>query len=133
MSRVYQLMIFLLVLLPGTQSSYAQPNSLYFLIGVPQTKDLNPARPGIERGFYVSMPFLSKVDLSINTNNWSFNDLIHKGSGAYADSLVWDFKGYLSSLGKKNFVNESAALTLLEAGWKKGTVFLGFSWTEREF
>ena len=133
MSRVYQLMIFLLVLLPGTQSSYAQPNSLYFLKGVPQTKDLNPARPGIERGFYVSMPFLSKVDLSINTNNWSFNDLIHKGSGAYADSLVWDFKGYLSSLGKKNFVNESAALTLLEAGWKKGTVFLGFSWTEREF
>jgi hypothetical protein len=133
MRRVYQLMIFLLILMPGTQSSYAQPNSLYFLKGVPQTKDLNPARPGIERGFYISMPFFSKVDLSMNTNNWSYNDLIHQGSGAYADSLVWDFKSYLSSLGKKNFVNESAALTLLEAGWKKGTVFLGFSWTEREF
>ena len=133
MSRVYQLMIFLMVLLPGTQSSYAQPNSLYFLKGVPQTKDLNPARPGIERGFYISMPFFSKVDLSINTNNWSYSDLIHQGSGAYADSLVWDFKGYLSSLGKKNFMNESAALTLLEAGWKKGTVFLGFSWKEQEF
>jgi hypothetical protein len=79
------------------------------------------------------MPLISKFDISANTNNWSFNDLIHQGTGAYSDSLVWDFKGFLTSLDRKNFVNESAALTLLEAGWKKGNVFLGFSWTEREF
>jgi hypothetical protein len=126
-------MIFLVLLLSEAYNSMGQPNSLYFLKGVPQTKDLNPARPGIEHGFYLSMPLFSKLDLSVNTNNWSYNDLIHRGSGDYADSLVWDFKKYLSSLDKNNFVNEAAALTLLEFGWKKGTVFLGFSWTEHEF
>lgn len=119
--------------LSGIFRSEAQPNSLYFLKGVPQTKDLNPARPGIEKGFYLSMPLLAKLDLSANTNNWSYNDLIHRGTGVMADSLVWDFQKYLAALDTKNFLMESAALTLLEAGWKRETDFMAFSWTERQF
>ncbi len=130
------LSFFLLVFLyflSGTNQLCAQPNTLYFLKGVPQTKDLNPARPGIERGFYISMPLFSKLDLSANTNNWSYNDLIHQGSGSLSDSLVWDFKKYLSVLDKNNFLMESAAWTLIECGWKKERNFFAFSWTEREF
>jgi hypothetical protein len=109
-----------------------QPSSLYYLKSVPQTKDLNPARPGIDRGFYVSLPLFSKLDLSANANNWSYNDLIHKGIGAQSDSLVMDFKKYLSALDKNNFLYEYAALTLIEFGWKKETDFFAFSWTEKE-
>lgn len=133
MKSLLLLIIAIFLILARSESLYAQPNTLYFLKGVPQTKDLNPARPGIEKGFYISMPLFSKLDLSMNTNNWSYNDLIHRGSGVQSDSLVWDFKKYLSSLEKNNFVMESAALTLLEFGWKKETDFFGFSWTEREF
>jgi len=129
-SSVILVMLFVLAASYGLE---AQPNTLYFLDGVPQTKDLNPARPGIERGFYISMPLFSKLDLSMNTNNWSFSDLIHRGTGAQADSMVWDFKKYLSSLDKNNFLMESTALTLLEFGYKKGKEFYGFSWTEHEF
>ena len=127
------LIVAALLILARSENLCAQPNTLYFLKGVPQTKDLNPARPGIDKGSYISMPLFSKLDLSMNTNNWSYNDLIHRGSGVQADSLIWDFKKYLSSLDKNNFVMESAALTLLEFGWKKGTNFYGFSWTEHEF
>jgi hypothetical protein len=132
MKQGYLMAFIVVLLLTGGNRLSAQPNSIYFLKGVPQTKDLNPARPGIEKGFYLSMPLFSRLDFSVNTNNWSYNDLIHRGRGAMKDSLVWDFKNYLSSLDKNNFVNESMALTLLEAGWKRGTYFYGFSWSERQ-
>jgi Family of unknown function (DUF5723) len=133
MSKIRLILLLLILFLSGAGSLYAQPMSLYFLKGVPQTKDLNPSRPGLEKGFYVSLPLLSKLDLSLNANNWSFNDLIHRGTGTMADSLVWDFKKYLSALDKNNFVMESAALTLVEMGWKRKTSFYGFSWSEHEF
>ncbi len=117
----------------GITHLQAQPNSLYFLKGIPQTKDLNPARPGIDKGFYISMPLASKLDVSFNTNNWSYNDLIHKGSGTLSDFMVWDFQKYLSSLDKNNFLNLSTSLTLLEFGWKGARDFYSFSWTERQF
>ena len=115
----------------GTLKS--QPNTLYFMKGIPQTKDLNPARPGIESGFYVSMPLFSKLDLSANTNNWSYSDLIHWGTGNRADSLVLDMNHFISSIGKSNFIMESAALTLLEGGFKYGKNFFAVSLTEKEY
>ncbi len=133
MKQVFKFILVILLLLTGSMRLIAQPNTFYFLKGVPQTKDLNPARPGLKKGFYLSLPLLSKLDVSMNTNNWSYNDLIHRGSGAMADSLVWDFKKYLTSLGKNNFLMESAALTLLEFGWKKESGFFAFSWSEHEF
>ena len=111
----------------------AQPNTLYFMKGIPQTKDINPARPGILKGYYFSMPLFSKFDLAFNTNNWAYNDLIHLGEGNRADSLVIDLDKFLGSIGKKNFVYESAALTVLEGGFKKGKNFFAVSLTEREF
>lgn len=127
------LILVLVFALSGFNSVMAQPSTLYFLKGVPQTKDLNPARPGIKKGFYISLPLFSKIDLSANTNNWSYNDLIHQGSGSQSDSLVWDFKKYLSALDKNNFLMESAAWTLVEFGWKKDRDFYSFSWSEREY
>lgn len=122
-----------MILLGGSHLLRAQPNTLYFMKGIPQTKDLNPARPGISGGFYFSMPLFSKLDLTANTNNWAYNDLIHRGTGTRADSLVVDLDKFLGSLGNKNFVYESAALTVLEGGYKKGKNFYAVSLTEREF
>jgi hypothetical protein len=120
----------ILLLCPAKLKS--QPNTLYFMKDIPQTKDLNPARPGIESGFYISMPLFSKLDLSANTNNWSYSDLIHWGTGTRADSLVLDLNKFLSATDKSNFIMESASLTLLEGGFKKGKNFFALSLTERE-
>lgn len=121
------------ILLVCSGALKSQPNTLYFMKGIPQTKDLNPARPGIESGFYIGMPLFSKLDLSASTNNWSYSDLIHRGTGNRADSLVMDMNKFMSSLGKSNFVMESAALTLLEGGFKKGKNFFAVSLSEKEF
>lgn len=125
---------------------FAQPNTLYFMKGIPQTKDLNPARPGISEGFYISMPLFSKLDLSANTNNWAYNDLIHRGSNNMnlnnninnvnwdqSDSLVIDLKKFRGSISDKNFIYEAAALTVLEGGFKKGKNFYAIALSEREF
>jgi len=100
--------------------------------GIPQTKDLNPARPGIDDGFYFSMPGFSKIDLSANTNNWGYSDLIHKGMGQRADSLVFDLNKFTSALGETNFINESTGFTFLEGGFKSGKNFFALSYTEKE-
>jgi len=126
-------LLFLIFLLGGSHLLRAQPNTLYFMKGIPQTKDLNPARPGISEGYYFSMPLFSKLDLAANTNNWAYNDLIHWGTGLRTDSLVIDLDKFRGSLDNKNFVFESAALTILEGGFKKGKNFFAASLTEREF
>lgn len=133
MRQIYLTILLCSLLLTGVEKCIAQPNTLYFLGGLPQSRELNPARPGAQKGTYFSMPFLSGVDFSFNTNKWSYNDLIHKGSGVMADSLVWDFKNFLSTLGRKNFMNQSASVTILDFGWKRQTDFVGFSWSEHEF
>ncbi|MCE1200319.1 MAG: DUF5723 family protein [Marinilabiliales bacterium] len=133
MKRHHFQILLLLILLAPFGRLEAQPDIFYFLKGVPQTKDLNPARPGLEKGFYLGLPLFSKLDLSVNTNHWSYSDLIHRGSGIQADSMVWDFPRFLSVIGRKNFLMESAALTLLEFGWKNEDDFYGFSWSEKEY
>jgi hypothetical protein len=125
-------MLFFMILVGVSPLLQAQPNTLYFMKGIPQTKDVNPARPGILDGYYFSMPLFSKLDLSLNTNNWAYKDLIHLGEGNRADSLVVDLDNFLGHIGKKNFVYESAALTVLEGGFKKGKNFFAVSLTERE-
>ena len=129
----------------GTHWVRSQPNTLYFMKGIPQTKDLNPARSGLTEGFYFSMPLFSKLDLAVNTNNWAYNDLIHWGKDNtsnstlgyqgwnQSDSLVIDLDKFMGSLSNKNFVYESAALTVLEGGYRKGKNFYAASITEREF
>jgi hypothetical protein len=124
--------VFAAILLLCPAKLKSQPNTLYFMKDIPQTKDLNPARPGIESGFYISMPLFSKLDLSANTNNWSYSDLIHWGTGTRADSLVLDLPKFISATDKSNFIMESASLTLLEGGFKKGKNFFALSLTERE-
>jgi len=128
----FKILLFML-LLGGSSLLQAQPNTLYFMKGIPQTKDINPARPGITGGYYFSMPLFSKLDLAANANNWAYNDLIHFRNNNPADSLIIDLDKFRENIGNKNFVYESAALTVLEGGYKKGKNFFAFSLSEREF
>jgi hypothetical protein len=132
-SRYTILLLAITIILLCSAKLKSQPNTLYFMKGIPQTKDLNPARPGLEDGFYISMPLFSKLDLSLNTNNWSYSDLIHAGTGPRADSLVLDMNKFISHLGKTNFITESTGLTLLEGGFKSGKNFFALSLSEKEF
>src|ERR1035437_7917259 len=111
MGKLSLKIVFLTIFIGGSILLRAQPNTLYFMKGIPQTKDLNPARPGISDVFYFSMPLFSKIDLAANTNNWAYSDLIHWRT--QGDSLVIDLDKLKASVGRKNFAFESASLTVL--------------------
>jgi len=132
MIGVNRFVALLLILLLFNSGLEAQPNSSYFMKGVPQTKDMNPAKHGLESGFYISLPFVSKLDVSANTNNWNYNDLVHKGTGLRKDSMVWDFEHLVNSFGKENFVQESASLTLVDFGWRRDQKTYSVSVSEHE-
>lgn len=122
-------LVFFLLLINDNQL-IAQPNTFYFMKGLPQTKEMNPARAGVKNGFYISMPLVSSLDIGINSNNWNFNDLIHKGTGLQKDSMVYDLGNLISKFGKSNFLFESTAWTLLDFGWKKKNKAYSFSLSE---
>jgi hypothetical protein len=115
----------------SANTTSAQPNTLSYMKGIPQTKDINPALYGINKGFYISMPGLSKIDLSVNTSGFTYNDIIHKGTGQYADSLVVDFEKFHDRLAKKNFLREMLAYSPLEFGFKVKSHFFGLSISEK--
>lgn len=108
----------------------AQPNTFYFMKGLPQTKEMNPSRAGVKNGFYISMPLVSAIDISMNCNNWNFNDLIHKGTGLQKDSMVYDLPNLISKFGTSNFVFETTSWTLIDFGWKKKNKAWSFSLSE---
>jgi len=107
--------------------AYAQPNTLSYMKGIPQTKDINPALYSFEKGFYISMPGFSKADISLSTNGFTYSDLIHKGTGSYADSLVLDLERFHSKLDRNNFIMGEAAYTPLEFGFRADKNFFSLS------
>jgi len=129
--KTYNSLALLLLLLWSSELCFAQPNTLYFMKGIPQTKDLNPARPGNSEGFYFSLPLLSKFEVEASTNNWSLNDLLHKGTGK-ADSTVMDLNNFITKIQDQNYIVESAALTIFEAGYRKEKNTYAISFSQRE-
>ncbi|MEI7421601.1 MAG: DUF5723 family protein [Prolixibacteraceae bacterium] len=123
------LFVFILLTINGFRLE-AQPNTFYFMKGLPQTKELNPSRAGVKNGFYISMPLISAVDISLNTNNWSVNDLIRNGTGLQKDSMVYDLGNLISKFGTKNFLFETTSWTLIDFGWKKKNKAYSFSISE---
>lgn len=110
----------------------AQPNTLSYMKGIPQTKDINPALYGLENGFYISMPGISKIDIAISTSGFVYNDIIHSGTGQYSDSLIVDFDSFYSSLSERNFLRETLSYSPIEFGFKAGNQFFGLSLSIKE-
>jgi hypothetical protein len=132
MPGVYRILFLFSLVLLVNFGLKGQPNTFYFMKGVVQTREMNPAKHGLESGYYVSLPLLSSMDVSANTNNWNFNDLVHKGAGLQKDSMIWDFENLLKTFDQKNYLRESASLTFAEYGWKKKQNFFALSISEHE-
>lgn len=114
-------------------SAHAQPNTLYFMKNISQTWEMNPANTGIENGWHFSMPGFSSVELTMNTNGWRYADLIHKGTGQYADSLIIDPDKFYNKLDDSNFLYETVNYSLLTIGFRSGKQVFNLGITEKEF
>lgn len=114
-------------------NAHAQPNTMYFMKNVSQTWEMNPANTGIENGWHFSMPGFSSVDMTMNTNGWRYSDLIHMGTGQYADSLIVDLDKFYNKLDDSNFMYEKVNYSLFTIGFRTGKHVFNFGITEKEF
>ena len=114
-------------------NAHAQPNTMYFMKNVSQTWEMNPANTGIESGWHFSMPGFSSMDLTMNTNGWKYSDLIHMGTGQYADSLIVDLDKFYNRLDDSNFMYEKINYSLFTLGFRTGKHVFNLGITEKEF
>lgn len=114
-------------------TGFSQPATLSYMKGIPQSRQINPAFVGQESGFYISFPGLAAFDFSTRTNGWSYNDLIHYGTGQQADSLIIDLNGFVEHLDGNNRLMQTAAFTVLDFGFRYEQSMFTFTLTEKEF
>lgn len=114
-------------------NAHAQPNTMYYMKNISQTWEMNPANTGIESGWHFSMPGFSSVDLTMNTNGWKYSDLIHQGTGQYADSLIVDLDKFYNKLDDSNFMYEKTNYSFFTLGFRTGKHVFNLAVTEKEF
>ncbi|MCB9014073.1 MAG: hypothetical protein H6539_08550 [Bacteroidales bacterium] len=125
--------LFLLLALPGfSQLS----NTLYFMKGVPQVYQVNPAfQPGCK--FFIGLPGLSPLQLRVQEKPLTMSDVIYYNSTAgqlitFLNPLG-NPQAFLDALGDKNFINADIGIPLASIGFgspSKGQ-FVGFDITQR--
>ncbi|GET30599.1 DUF5723 family protein [Prolixibacter sp. SD074] len=112
---------------------HAQPNTMYYMKNISQTWEMNPANTGIESGWHFSMPGFSGADLKMNTNGWKYSDLIHQGTGQYADSLIVDLDKFYNKLDDSNIMFEKTNYSFFTLGFRTGRHVFNVAVTEKEF
>jgi hypothetical protein len=126
-----------LLLFFGTFSYIAiaqQSNSLYFMDGIPQSNQLNPAvQP--KYNFYFGLPGLSSFEMNEGNSAVSFSDILTKMPNS--DSLVWpiynqDTKtNFLSKFSAVNYFNSDVRNDWISFGFRIKNTYLSFSIGER--
>ena len=122
-NRIILLIIVSLII--NSLQSYGQSNTLYYMDGIHQANELNPAYQNPCNG-YLALPVLSNLNFNFANTGFDFNDLIHSGTGALKDSLVIDFQKVKNGLGKHNYVLMNTDIALLGFGFWVGNSYFTF-------
>lgn len=104
----------------------AQDNTMFFLRGVPQNSSINASVIPSERA-YIGLPFLSSMQLDYYNSGLTMSDILHKGSGQTADSMVIDYKGMANSMDANNVSFQEIANTWLGFGFKIKRSYISFA------
>ena len=112
--------------------SYAQvSNTLYHMKGVPQTNYFNPAfQP--KCNIYIGFPALSSIAVGYDNNSLDFDDIIFKGSGEFADSLITPLHSsyntdlFLDKLHDRLYISPEVGLSLLNFGFRTKEWYITF-------
>lgn len=108
----------------------AQPvNTLYFLRGVPQSNQLNPAfQPAAN--CYIGVPGVSTIQFTLSNNSLIANDVLYYD--AQLDSVITflhekgDKNKFLNSLKSTNQLQSDFQINILDFGFKVNSYYLSF-------
>jgi hypothetical protein len=117
---------------PQADAQYA--NTYYYMYGVPQANQLNPAFQSGCNG-YLGMPFLSPIRFQIESNSITYGDIFQWSSSLnkYITFMhpEGDKQKFLDALKPSNRIRSEAATSFLSAGWRKEEWFFTLDFNER--
>jgi len=113
-------------ILPAQEST-----TLQFMKGMPQSDLLNPALHNDSSAVVIGLPGFSGAYFDFNSD-FAVNDLIHKGTGMLADSLVLDLDNFYKKLGPTNSVQQHFSMPLFYLGIRSKKSFFSLGITEKE-
>ena len=132
-NRFIKYILFSFIILAGSIIVSAQESTtLYFMKGVSQSDLLNPALHNDSSSVVIGLPGLSGMYFDANSG-FAINDLIHKGTGLLADSLVMDIDRFHSALKSSNAIEQNFSIPLFYLGIRVKKQFFSFGITEKEF
>lgn len=106
-------------------------NTMYFMKNTYQSRFVNPAfSPNAK--VYFEFPLLSSTYMSYSNNSFSYNTLIHKGSGLQADSLVIDIPNFFNTIKDVSIINQSLETNVFGLGIRFGKSFVSLRYSLHE-
>lgn len=120
-----------LILMTTISAALAQESTTtYFMKGMPQSNYLNPALHNDSSKLVIGIPGMSGVYYDLG-GGFAVDDLMHKGTGALADSLVLDLDKFQGALSSTNTVQQHFSLPILYVGFRNKNSFFSFGITEK--
>lgn len=127
-----KILSFCLIIAGSSFTSLAQESTtLYFMKGLSQSDLQNPALHNDSSKVVVGLPILSGLYVGFNSS-FAINDLIHKGTGMRADSLIMDIEGFHNALKSKNSLEQNLSLPLFSLGIRIKKSFFTLGITEKQ-
>jgi hypothetical protein len=121
----------LIVMAIYSNVSAQESTTLQFMKAIPLSDMQNPALHNDSSLFVVSLPGMAGVYFDFNSD-FAVNDLIHKGTGMLADSLVLDINGFHNSLSATSSVEQNFSVPLFYFGLRSKKSYYTFGITEKE-
>jgi hypothetical protein len=111
--------------------SAQESTTLQFMKGVPQSNLLNPALHNDSSSVVIGLPGFSGAYLDFSSE-FAVDDLLHKGSGIRADSLVTDIYKFHDALKPTNTIEQNLSFPIFYLGFRIKKSFFSFGITEKE-
>ncbi|QZE13789.1 hypothetical protein K4L44_14675 [Halosquirtibacter laminarini] len=109
-----------IILLFSYHKGLSQELTLYFMDGVPQAGDFNPAHYPYTGVGYIGVPGLGRLDVGARTNGIRYSDIFRKGTGERKDSLVLDMNSFYDATKEYNYLYQESSVSLLSYGFRAG-------------
>ncbi len=107
-----------------------QNNSLYFMDGIPQSNQLNPATQP-RYSFYIGIPALSSIEFNMGNSSIGLHDIISSVQWFNKDTGNLIPNTLLGKFSKNNFVSGDFRMDLLSFGFRVNDSYISFSVGER--
>lgn len=127
--KAFLILSFIFIVM-SRQMLHSQVSTLYFMDGIHQSSYINPAYQNNCNGF-LTLPGVGGLRFEGANTGFDFNDLIHLGTGAYADSLIIDFQNVKGKLAKSNAMFVETQIPILGIGFWVRNTYITFDISNR--